>query len=148
MSAQPRRRVVVEPRIVEPIPVPPTASVPTCLPIVYEGKKEKLIAPAGLKREDTELIRLGALNERVTEVVRAIVFELGDPSLIEAAEAALKARGLTGKARRGTRPRRQTVYLEEKIGAIVYALAKEAQLSPSRYIERTVTSHVESLDSK
>lgn len=127
----------------------PIAAIPSALPLVYEGPtKEKLITPAGLKREDVELIRLGALNERVTEVIRAIVFERGDPVLIEEMEAALKARGLTGRPRRGHKPRRQTVYLEETIGEKVYARAKEAQLSPSRYIERVLKDHVEALASK
>jgi hypothetical protein len=85
---------------------------------------------------------VGAVNERICEVARDVIAELGQPELLERLEQALDARGLTGKkVPRKSKRRRWSFYPLEELGAAICAKAKAEKITHDKLLTRILAEH-------
>lgn len=131
------------PGLLPPPPAQPIASAPRPPP---KEKPTPVVPEFVLRQEQRIALRRKAVLEQIREVVRSLVIELGDETLIARAEEALEARGITqGQAKRPNVPRRYTTYLSQDLGATLNAHAKEKKLSPQTVITTVLQEYFERL---
>lgn len=137
-----------EPPVIRVRTRPPAPSKPTQTIASASPKPSASTLPKGLRpltKEELEKQRLSVVNERICEVSRAVIAELGIPGALEHLEEALEARHLTApKVDKPKLPKRRrwSIYPLEELGAAINAQAKAEGISANDLMCRILAEHL------